>query len=69
MTGLLTILILLGITIAIWQMVKIFDLAQANKDVTQIANDNDNRIHGYLMLAFLVFIFVGRFTINLKFSF
>ena len=57
MTGLLTILILLGITIAIWQMVKIFDLAQANKDVTQIANDNDNRIHGYLMLAFLVFIY------------
>ena len=57
MTGLLTILILLGITIAIWQMVKIFDLAQANKDVTQIANDNDNRIRGYLMLAFLVFIY------------
>jgi len=57
MTGLLTILILLGITIAIWQMVKIFDLAQANKDVTQVANDNDNRIHGYLMLAFLVFIY------------
>ena len=57
MTGLLTILILLGITIAIWQMVKIFDLAQANKDVTQVANDKDNRIHGYLMLAFLVFIY------------
>jgi len=57
MTGLLTILILLGITIAIWQMVKIFDLAQVNKDVTQVANDNDNRIHGYLMLAFLVFIY------------
>ena len=57
MTGLLTILILLGITIAIWQMVKIFDLAQANKDVSQVANDNDNRIHGYLMLAFLVFIY------------
>ena len=57
MTGLLTILILLGITIAIWQMVKIFDLAQANKDVSQVANDNDNRVNGYLMLAFLVFIY------------
>ena len=57
MTGLLTIVILLGITIAIWQMVKIFDLAQVNKDVSQVANDNDNRVHGYLMLAFLGFIY------------
>ena len=58
MTGLLTILILLGITIAIWQMVKIFDLAQANKDNSQIANDRDNSVNGYLMLAFLGFIYL-----------
>tara|TARA_B110000037_G_scaffold98829_1_gene115715 strand:- start:3800 stop:4879 length:1080 start_codon:yes stop_codon:yes gene_type:complete len=57
MTGLLTILILLGITIAIWQMVKIFDLAQVNKDVTQVANNKDNKTQGYLMLAFLGFIY------------
>ena len=57
MTGLLTILILLGITIAIWQMVKIFDLAQANNDFSQVANDKDNRVNGYLMLAFLGFIY------------
>ena len=57
MTGLLTILILLGITIAIWQMVKIFDLSQANKDFSQVANDKDNRVNGYLMLAFLGFIY------------
>tara|TARA_B100000768_G_scaffold34234_1_gene32811 strand:+ start:60935 stop:62005 length:1071 start_codon:yes stop_codon:yes gene_type:complete len=57
MTGLLTILILLGITIAIWQMVKIFDLAQVNKDISQVANDNDNKVQGYLMLAFLGFIY------------
>jgi cytochrome c oxidase subunit 2 len=57
MTGLLTILILLGITIAIWQMVKIFDLAQANKDRSQIANDTDNKVNGYLMLGFLGFIY------------
>ena len=38
-------------------MVKIFDLAQVNKDVSQVANDNDNRVHGYLMLAFLGFIY------------
>ena len=57
MTGLLTILILLGITIAIWQMVKIFDLAQTNRDFSQVANDKDNRVNGYLMLAFLGFIY------------
>ena len=57
MTGLLTILILLGITIAIWQMVKIFDLAQTNKDFSQVANDKDNKVNGYLMLAFLGFIY------------
>ena len=57
MTGLLTILILLGITIAIWQMVKIFDLAQLNKDISQVANDDDNKVQGYLMLAFLGFIY------------
>jgi cytochrome c oxidase subunit 2 len=38
-------------------MVKIFDLAQVNKDVSQVANDNDNRVNGYLMLAFLGFIY------------
>jgi cytochrome c oxidase subunit 2 len=58
MTGLLTLLILLGITIAIWQMVKIFDLAQANRDQSQIANDKDNSVNGYLMLAFLGFIYI-----------
>ena len=58
MTGLLTLLILLGITIAIWQMVKIFDLAQANRDQSQIANDRDNSVNGYLMLAFLGFIYI-----------
>ena len=38
-------------------MVKIFDLAQANKDFSQVANDKDNRVNGYLMLAFLGFIY------------
>ena len=58
MTTLLTLLILLGITIAIWQMVKIFDLAQANRDNSQVANDKDNSVNGYLMLAFLGFIYI-----------
>ena len=58
MTGLLTLLILLGIAIAIWQMVKIFDLTQGKRDTTQIANDKDNSINGYLMLGFLGFIYL-----------
>ena len=58
MTALLTILILLGITIAIWQMVKIFDLTQTNPDTSQVANDKDNSINGYLMLGFLGFIYL-----------
>ena len=59
MMNLLIILILLGITVAILQMVKIYDLTQgANKDNSQIANDKDNSRNGYLMLAFLGFIYL-----------
>lgn len=58
MTALLTIIVLVFITVAIWQMVKIFDLANANNESAQIANDKDNRVNGYLMLGFLGFIYV-----------
>jgi cytochrome c oxidase subunit 2 len=58
MTAFLTIIIVLFIAVAIWQMVKIFDLAEAKTDNNQVANDNDNRINGYLMLGFLIFIYV-----------
>ena len=58
MTALLTILVLLSITVAIWQMVKIFDLANASSENTQVATDKDNRINGYLMMGFLAFIYV-----------
>jgi len=58
MTALLTIIVLVFITVAIWQMVKIFDLANANNENSQVANDKDNRINGYLMLGFLALIYV-----------
>ncbi|MCK0178598.1 cytochrome c oxidase subunit II [Flavobacteriaceae bacterium S0862] len=58
MTALLTIIVLVFITIAIWQMVKIFDLANANNENSQVANDKDNRVNGYLMLIFLAFIYI-----------
>ena len=58
MTALLTILVLVFITIAIWQMVKIFDLAQAGSSNNQVANDKDNALNGYLMMGFLAFIYI-----------
>jgi cytochrome c oxidase subunit 2 len=57
MTALLTFVIVLFIAIAMWQMVKIFDLAQVGASNDQIADDKDNRINGYLMMGFLVFIY------------
>ena len=58
MTALLTIIVLVFITVAIWQMVKIFDLANANNENSQVATDKDNRVNGYLMLGFLAFIYI-----------
>ena len=58
MTALLTILVLVFITIAIWQMVKIFDLAQVGSSNNQVANDKDNTLNGYLMMGFLAFIYI-----------
>lgn len=57
MTALLTIIIVLFVAVALWQMVKIFDLAQVGTSNTQVADDKDNRINGYLMMGFLVFIY------------
>ncbi|MDP5081735.1 MAG: cytochrome c oxidase subunit II [Winogradskyella sp.] len=57
MTALLTIIIVLFVAIALWQMVKIFDLAQVGTSNTQVADDKDNKINGYLMMGFLVFIY------------
>lgn len=58
MTAVLIIIVLLLVAIAIWQMTKIFELSQFNADNSQIANDKDNKINGYLMFAFLVFIYL-----------
>ncbi|NRD18966.1 cytochrome c oxidase subunit II [Winogradskyella eckloniae] len=58
MTALLTIIIVLFVAVALWQMVKIFDLAQVGTTNAQVANDHDNKINGYLMIGFLIFIYV-----------
>jgi cytochrome c oxidase subunit II len=60
MTTLLVLLVLVLLSVAIWQMTKIFDLTRVgkNSDASQIANDNDNNVQGYLMFGFLVFLYV-----------
>ncbi|AXG69490.1 alternative cytochrome c oxidase subunit 2 [Kordia sp. SMS9] len=58
MTTGLTFIVLILIAIAIWQLTKIFDLSQARADNTQVANDKDNNVNGYLMMGFLMFIYI-----------
>ena len=59
MTTLLILIIVLFVAIAIWQMIKIFDLAQVGAvSNNQVATDKDNRFNGYMMIGFLIFIYV-----------
>ncbi|MDC6387345.1 cytochrome c oxidase subunit II [Maribacter sp. PR1] len=57
MTTLLTLAVLVLVAIAIWQMTKIFELSQLKTDNSEVANDKDNKNNGYLMFAFLIFIY------------
>ena len=62
MAILLVILVLVLLAIALWQLTKIFDLTQVgDADNSQVANDGDNNVQGYLMFGFLAFIYI--FTI------
>lgn len=63
MTSFLVFIILVLIGIAVWQLTKIFDLTQigGSSSNDEIANDKDNSVNGYLMFAFVGFIYV--FTI------
>ena len=62
MTSLLIFFVLVLIGIAIWQLTKIFALTQIGaSESAEVANDNDNKVNGYLMFAFVGFIYV--FTI------
>ena len=56
---LLVILVLVLLSIALWQLTKIFDLTQVgDQDDSQIANDGDNNVQGYLMFGFLAFLYI-----------
>ena len=57
MTILLTLILLILVTISIWQVTKILELSQPKIESTQIADDSDNQTQGKLMFAFLIFVF------------
>jgi cytochrome c oxidase subunit 2 len=60
MTSLLVIIVLVLLAIALWQLTKIFDLTQVGRTATttQVANDGDNKVQGYLMFAFIASFYV-----------
>ena len=60
MTTPLILAVLILVAIAVWQLAKIFELSQLStgkKSDSTIANDDDNKYNGYLLFAFLVFIY------------
>jgi cytochrome c oxidase subunit II len=62
MTSLLVIIVLVLLGIAIWQLTKIFHLTQLGTatytENSEVANDRDNNVNGYLMFAFVGFIYI-----------
>jgi len=60
MTAFLVVLVIILFGVAVWQMNKIFQMSKTSpeKDTTEIANDKDNNVNGYLMLGFVLFIYV-----------
>lgn len=64
MTSLLIIVVLVLLGIAIWQLTKIFQLTtlgsapEGHDERPGVANDRDNNVNGYLMFAFVGFIYL-----------
>ena len=59
MTVFLVILVILLFGITVWQMKRIFQLAQKKPvGYTDIASEKDNNLNGYLMVGFLVFLYI-----------
>lgn len=57
MTTLLILVVLVLVAIAVWQMTKIFELSQLKTNSSEVATDRDNKYNGYMLFAFLVFIY------------
>ena len=60
MTILLSILAVTLLAISVWQITKIFEISNlgVKKNDSQVASEKDNDLHGKLMFAFLVFIYL-----------
>ena len=59
MTVFLVIIVIALFAVTVWQMSKIFDLSRGSlTDSSQVANERDNKINGYLMLMFVIFLYV-----------
>jgi len=59
MTVFLVIIVLALLAVTGWQISKIFQLSQSpDADTSEVANDKDNKLHGILNLAFLIFLYV-----------
>ena len=60
MTIVFSIITVILLSISVWQIAKIFEVSNLGKkrDDSQVANHKDNDLHGKLMFAFLVFIYL-----------
>ncbi|RDK88170.1 cytochrome c oxidase subunit II [Marinirhabdus gelatinilytica] len=59
MTAFLVVLVIILFGVAVWQMSKIFQLSQPKPDdSSEIANDKDNNINGWLMMGFTIFTYL-----------
>jgi cytochrome c oxidase subunit 2 len=58
MTAFLVVLVIILFGVAVMQMGKIFKMSRQQSNTSEIANDKDNNTQGWLMLAFVLFIYV-----------
>ena len=60
MTIIFSIITVILLSVSVWQIAKIFEVSNIGKkrDDSQVANYKDNDLHGKLMFAFLVFIYL-----------
>lgn len=59
MTAFLVVLVIILFGVAVWQMSKIFQLSQSKPtNNSEIANDKDNNVNGWLMMGFTLFTYL-----------
>ncbi len=69
MTIILSLISLILISVAVWQLTKIFELSKPAKfESTDVANFKDNDINGKLMFLFLIFLYALTIFCFFKFG-